>query len=146
MAGLARYVLATVRELRSMPGWGLEVLLDGHPVYRGDALLASTLNTCTYGGGIPAAPGASMHDGRLDLLLAARVSRAAAVRLLLQMLQARHGKSDQVQQHSFSRMQLKSSEAVPLAADGEHLGMVCEVSVDVLPRALQVVYGPDAAA
>lgn len=63
LRGLPRYLLATLRELLHLKNWPLKVQADGHVVHEGNCLLASALNTPTYGGGMPAVPHAMVNDG-----------------------------------------------------------------------------------
>ena len=70
LRGLPRYLLATVRELVNFRTWRMDVTVDGDARAFRRALFASTLNTRTFGAGMPAVPHARVDDGRLNLLLA----------------------------------------------------------------------------
>ena len=144
LRGLPRYLLATLRELIALRTWELQVELDGQLVHDGTALFASTLNTPTFGSGMPAAPHASIDDGQLNLLLAGRFGRAAALLMLPRLLAGRHLGHPRVKTQAYSRLSLRSTSPVPLAADGEYLGATHQLELQVLPLALQVVRGPAA--
>ena len=75
LSGLPRYLLATFRELTNLKNWPLKVEADGLLTHEGATLLASVLNTPTYGGGMPAVPHALITDGQLNLLVGGRFNR-----------------------------------------------------------------------
>ena len=142
LRGLPRYLLATLRELAALRTWELQVQLDGVPVHDGTALFASTLNTRSFGSGMPAVPHARIDDGCLNLLLAGRFGRFATLLMLPRLLAGWHLGHPRVYTQAFSRMTLHSSTPVPLAADGEYLGTTRQLELRVLAGALSVVRGP----
>lgn len=142
LRGLPRYLLATLREMAALRTWELQVALDGTPLHNGVALFASTLNTPSFGSGMPAVPHARIDDARLDLLLAGRFDRWRTLLMLPRLLAGWHLSHPRVRTQSFSNLQLHSSTLVPLAADGEYLGQSRQLSIEVLPAALAVVRGP----
>ena len=139
LRGMPRYLLATLREVAHLRRFRLRVSVDGQPVHDGDTLFASTLNTPSYGGGMPAAPGARIDDGRLDLLLAGRFDRVGTLLMLPRLLVGRHLGHPEVKCQAFTRLCIESEAALPLAADGETMAAASRIEVRVLPRALKVV-------
>lgn len=139
LTGLPRYLWATLRELAALKRHRLRIAVDGVGWYDGPALFASTLNTPSYGSGMPAVPGARMTDGRLDLLLAARFGRLGALAMLPRLLAGRHLGHAQVATVPFRSLRIVCSTPMPLAADGEALAAAAEVEVEVRPGALRVV-------
>ncbi len=142
LRGLPRYLLATLRELSALRTWELQLQLDGTPVHDGAALFASTLNTRSFGSGMPAVPHARIDDGQLNLLLAGRFGRVATALMLPRLLAGWHLGHPRVHTQAFSRMTLHSRTPVPLAADGEYLGTTRQLELQVLASALSVVRGP----
>jgi diacylglycerol kinase family enzyme len=142
LGGLPRYLLATLRELLDLRTWELQVQADGENVHQGTALFASTLNTPTFGSGMPAVPHAHIDDGRLDLLVAGRFGRGATLLMLPRLLAGLHLGHPRVHTRTFSRLTLQARKPVPLAADGEYLGETPALELQVLPGALAVVRGP----
>lgn len=142
LRGLPRYLLATLRELAHLRTWELTLQADGAPVHDGAALFASTLNTPTFGSGMPAVPHARIDDGRLDLLLAGRFGRMATVAMLPRLLAGAHLGHARVHTRAFAGLSLQSRTPVPLAADGEYLGETQALALRVLPLALPVVRKP----
>ncbi len=139
IGGLPRYLLATLQEIAALRLSPLRVAVDGAVVYEGPALFASTLNTPSYGGGMPAVPAAGIHDGRLDLLLAGRFGRLAALAMLPRLLVGRHLGHAEVHTRPFEHLVIEAETALPLAADGEAMTAARRVDVRVLPGALAVV-------
>lgn len=139
LTGLPRYLWATLRELAALRQHRLRIDVDGSRWYDGPALFASTLNTPSYGSGMPAVPGARTTDGRLDLLLAARLGRLGVLGMLPRLLAGRHLGHAQVATASFTTLRIASDTPLPLAADGEALQAASEVEVEVWPGVLRVV-------
>ena len=139
LRGLPRYLLATVRELANLRSWSLHVCLDGVPLHAGEALFASTLNTRTFGGGMPAVPLARMDDGKLDFLLAGKLNLLETLLLLPRLLIGTHIGHAKVRTQPFKTMTIDAITSLPVAADGEYLGLVKHIKVSVLPSALAVV-------
>lgn len=139
LRGMPRYLLATLQELRHFRLWPLSLSCDGRPVYSGPSLLAASLNTPTYGGGMRAAPPANLTDGQLDLLLGSDLSLPATLRLLPSLLLGRHIGLPKVSHKTYQELRIDSAQVFPVAADGEYLGCVLSVVIQVQAGALQMV-------
>ncbi|MGA0570302.1 diacylglycerol/lipid kinase family protein [Variovorax sp. VNK109] len=140
--GLPRYLLATLRELAQLRNWHLCVQSGGRTLHDDPALFCSTLNTPTFGSGMPAVPHARIDDGLLDLLVAGRFGRLPTLLMLPRLLAGWHLGHARVQTHALQELTIDSVDAhapVPLAADGEYLGEAQQVQIRCLPRALSVV-------
>jgi diacylglycerol kinase family enzyme len=139
LRGMPRYLLATLQELRHFQLWPLTLSCEGAPVYSGPALLAASLNSPTYGGGMRAAPPASLVDGQLDLLLGSELSVGATLRLLPALLLGRHLGLPKVTHRRYQTLQVNSTQDFPIAADGEYLGDARSLEIRTLAGALQMV-------
>jgi diacylglycerol kinase (ATP) len=139
LRGLPRYMLATLRELANLRTWPVQVSLDEVLVHAGDALFASTLNSRTFGGGMPAVPHARMDDGQLDMLLAKQFNVFETLLMLPRLLIGKHVSHSKVRTQAFQHMTLAAQTPLPLAADGEYVGLSKHIKVSVLPSALAVV-------
>jgi len=142
LRGQPRYLWATLKELAALRDWGLCITVDGVPALRGRVLLASTLNTRSYGSGMPAAPAARIDDGRMELLRAAAMDRPGVLTLLPRLLRGTHLSDPRVSLQPFQTLEVQAAEPVPLAVDGEYLGEFTRFDVRVLPAALRVVRRP----
>jgi diacylglycerol kinase (ATP) len=143
LRGLPRYLLATVRELVNFRTWRIDVSVDGAHIHSGRALFASTLNTRTFGAGMPAVPHARIDDGRLNLLLAGDVSLLQTLLLLPRLLVGRHLSHPKVRTQPFQTMQIEAATPAPIAADGEYLGLSRRITVSVQVGQLAVVAATD---
>ena len=144
LAGRPRYVWATLGELAALRRWQVRLAFDASADEEQSAhtlLFASTLNTPTYGAGMPAAPDALVDDGRLDLLIAGRFGRAGVLRMLPLLMRGRHLLHPQVALRRFESLRVESSPALPLAADGEPLAAATNFEVRVRAASLSVVMG-----
>jgi diacylglycerol kinase family enzyme len=139
LRGLPRYLWATLRELAALRTWALDITVDGEHLHSGPALFAASLNTPSFGGGMPATPGARTHDGLLNLLLAGPFTRGGALRMLPRLLRGRHLGHPRIHTQAFEALLILARGDLPLAADGEWLGFARSVQVVVRPSALRVV-------
>lgn len=139
LRGMPRYLLATLQELWVFRRWPLSVACEGRTVYEGESLLAASLNSASYGGGMPAAPQAQVHDGQLNLLLGAHLSLMETLRLLPLLLIGRHLGLPKVIHQPYRELRIHSSQPFPVAADGEYLGLSTSLSIKVQHQALAIV-------
>lgn len=139
LRGVPRYLWATLGELASLRTWSLDVTVDGLPVHAGPGLFASSLNTPTFGSGMPATPGARIHDGLLNLLLAGPFDRLGVLCMLPRLLTGTHLGHPRIRTQAFEAMTVLGRGDLPLAADGEWLGLARSFSVSVRRSALRVV-------
>lgn len=139
LTGMPRYTLATLAELSALRSFDLSVTLDGRAIHAGPVLLASALNTATYGGGMQIAPTAATDDGALDLMLASEMGLMRVLSLLPRMLVGRHLGEEGVVHQCFGKLEWTSTAPVPLAADGEYLGEAIRATVQVRPASLPVL-------
>ncbi len=144
LTGLPRYLMATLAELAMLRRFPVNLSVDGVMQHGGDVLLASSLNTPTYGAGMPIAPPASDSDGQLDLMLAEGMGLLRALKLLPAMLSGRHLGRQGVTHLRFADLEAKAHAPLPIAADGEYLGDVSSLRVVVRPGLLSVVRRPPA--
>ena len=143
LRGVPRYILAT---LAALPAWRLHALrieIDGAAWFEGDALFASTLNTPSYGGGLPAVPQARVDDGQLHLLLAGSLTRSGTLLMLPRLLLGRHLGHREVRCTAFNKLQIDSATPLPLAADGQAMRDARQLTVRVGQQVLQVVAGAE---
>lgn len=139
LRGQPRYLWATLSEVRRLRVYPLRVEADGQLLHDGPLLFASSLNTPSYGSGMPAAPGARVDDGELQLLRVGAFGRAGALAMMPLLLTGLHLRHAKVALGSFKSLRLTSPAPVPLAVDGEPLPSAADIDVRVLPQALSVV-------
>lgn len=139
LQGLPRYLWATLHELIHLRHWPLTLHSDGQRLHEGPCLFASSLNTPTFGSGMPAVPHARLTDGQLDALLAGTFSRIGALLMLPRLLMGRHLGHPRIQCWPYRQLDIACASGVPLAADGEYLGQARQASICCQAGSLQVV-------
>lgn len=137
--GLPRYLWATLAEWRQLRHWTALGRTDTQDLPAGRMLFTSVLNTPTFGSGLPAAPAARIDDARLDWLRAGPFDRWATLRMLPRLMRGSHLGHPLVQTGTFTSLELHGEEGLPLAADGEWLGLARQLRVSVDPLSLQMV-------
>lgn len=135
------YARALVEELRAVRPRDVVVEADGTRVSAGRHLAVLVANGPTLGGGIRVAPGASVDDGRLDVVAVRGGSAGQAVATLALLAAGRHLESSRVTRVLAERVTIRGDPAMRLNADGEALG-AGEAEVRVLPGALRVAAPP----
>lgn len=138
------YARALVEELRDVRPRDVLVEADGAPVSDGRHLAVLVANGPTLGGGIAAAPGASVDDGQLDVVAVRGRSTASAVATLARLAVGRHLESRRVTRVRAGRVAVRGDADLRLNADGEPLG-VGAAEIRVLPGALRVAAPPASA-
>lgn len=139
LRGQPRYLWATLTEIGRLRVYPLRVEADGRLLHDGPLLFASSLNTPSYGSGMPVAPGARIDDGELQLLRVGAFGRLGALGMMPLLLTGQHLRHAKVALSGFRSLRLTSAAPVPLALDGEPLPPASDIAVRVLPQALTVV-------
>lgn len=140
LRGRNRYLWATARAWARLAPVDMRIWADNRLVQEGPTLLASALNTPTYGSGIPAAPEARIDDHWLDLLVGGDIGRWRALPLMMSMLRGRHTRAPRVALYSARKLLIEAAEPLEVAADGEPLPPATRVTVHLLPKALHMVF------
>ncbi|MFI6736473.1 diacylglycerol/lipid kinase family protein [Nonomuraea sp. NPDC050451] len=139
--GMARYVVATVEELRSFRPIPFRVTLDDGEVIEREAMLVAVANTHSYGAGMRVCPDARPDDGLLDVMMLDAVSKAEFLRVFPSVYRGTHVGHPAV---SVRRVRSVRLEAMPgdtdvvAYADGERVGPA-PVHCEVRPGALRVI-------
>lgn len=139
LRGLPRYLWATLHELIHLRTWDLTLHSDGKLTHQGNCLFASSLNTPTFGSGMPAVPHAQLNDGQVDALLAGTFDRLGALLMLPRLLIGQHLGHPRIVSWPYQQLDITCTQGVPLAADGEYLGDARHVRIHCHAASLQVV-------
>lgn len=139
LRGLPRYLWATLHELIHLRTWNLSLQSDGAMKHQGPSLFASSLNTPTFGSGMPAVPQAQLADGQLNALLAGTFDRLGVLLMLPRLLMGWHLSHPRVDCWPYRQLSIACAQGVPLAADGEYLGQAVQVDIQCEAANLQVV-------
>ena len=106
-------------------------------------LMLCACNGPREGGGFRVAPKARPDDGTFNYIGVRKVSRPMMLRLLPEFMRGTHERFKQIRLGQFTRLELESSQAVMIHADGEiYAGFgtnIRRLSVEILPGALEVM-------
>jgi len=102
------------------------------------SLLTSVLNTPTYGAGLRLAPGASIDDGMLNLVLIESLSKPEVLRLLPRLVGTGDLRTSRIKRWSIKRVKISTNRPSFFHGDGELLGPA-PVEIEVVPKAVRVL-------
>jgi YegS/Rv2252/BmrU family lipid kinase len=137
--GVFRYLYATLTALAALESWDMKASADDQVLHEGVALFASTLNTPSYGAGMPAAPQARIDDGALDVVIAGNFNRLGALTMVPRLLTGRHIGHPKVMVKASQTLSLRTKRPIPVASDGEYLGLTQSLEIVVRAGALKVL-------
>jgi diacylglycerol kinase (ATP) len=108
------------------------------PAVDKQVLLASVLNTPSYGAGLRLAPDARIDDGLLTALFVKNLSAAEVLVAVARLLARGDLPNSYVTRMSASRVRLSADHACVFHGDGEILGPA-PVDIEVVPKAVRVL-------
>ena len=101
-------------------------------------LLAAVLNSPTYGAGVRLAPGATLNDGSLHVVLIEDIGAFEILRLLPRLMGSGELRTSRVKRWQVRKVRLTTQNPTVFHGDGEILGST-PVEIEVMPRAVQVL-------
>ncbi len=136
--GMAKYLVALARELRSFTPIPFRITLDGEAAER-EAMLVAVANTRSYGAGMRVCPDARPDDGLLDVLVLGAVPKGEFLRTFPRVYRGSHTGHPAVTLRRARRVEIEALDGDVVAyADGERAGpapLTCAVE----PGALRVL-------
>lgn len=142
LSGSLVYVAAALPLLRSFAPLRASVSMDGGPPRAGTWLAIVASNGPRFGGGFRVAPGASVTDGRLDLVSVRDARPARRLQLFVRARLGSHVSQPEVALDRIARARLEFDSPPLVDADGElHRLDRPELDLSVLPDALRVGVG-----
>jgi diacylglycerol kinase (ATP) len=134
--GPLRYNVAMLAELARLHPIPYRIVLDDRTVDV-EAALVSVGNGTSYGGGMHIAPGASVTDGLLDVVVAAPRTRFRLVRMFPTVYKGTHVDLDEVQVYRTRKVRL-TARGIVAYADGERIAPL-PIDVEAVPGAGRVL-------
>jgi diacylglycerol kinase (ATP) len=138
--GRSRYIASALRALVGFVPLEVRVEFpssDLVPV-EAKALVAAILNTPTYGAGLRLAPGASIDDGWINVVLIEDISRMEVLRLLPQLIASGEFRTSRVKRWQARQVRLTTSKPAVFHGDGEIFGST-PVEIEVVPGAVKIL-------
>ncbi len=138
--GRSRYIVSALRALAGFVPLEVQVEFPGSDLIplETKALLAAALNTPTYGAGLKLAPGATVDDGWIHVVLIEDIGPIEVLRLLPRLIASGELRTSRVKRWQVRRVRLTSTKPTVFHGDGEILGTT-PVDIEVVPRAVQVL-------
>ncbi len=132
--GYAASSLAAIATYRPTP---MRVAVDGEE-REGRFLVIVCSNGVHFGGGMKAAPRASMDDGWLDVTLAGDLGVRDSILALLRLYRGTHVDGVRVHERRARAVEIRLAKALPMELDGE-VSRVDRLSVRTRPLSLEVL-------
>jgi diacylglycerol kinase (ATP) len=122
--GRLRYVLAALHALKGFESIDVQVEFPeaDQPGFQTKALLASVLNTPTYGAGLRLAPEARTDDGLLDVVVVENLKMPEILALLPRLLVHGELRTPRITRMKTTRVRLSTARPSIVHGDGEILG------------------------
>ena len=127
--------------LRALAGWKparFTVTLDGRRRWSFTGFSVAAANSKAYGGGMYLAPDASLHDGLLDIVTIAELSRLRFLTLLPTVCRGAHVRLSAVRVARARTLHVQADRPIVMYADGDPIGEL-PVTVRVAASAVRVL-------
>jgi diacylglycerol kinase (ATP) len=135
--GRPRYVGAVLAQLVVGGTATFELVLDGR-AQRLEGWLVAVANGPSYGGGMRVAPGASLADGLLDVVVIGAIGKLEFLRTFPKVFSGGHVGHPAVAVHRAARVELDADRPLAVYADGEPAGTL-PATFEVRPAAVTVL-------
>jgi diacylglycerol kinase (ATP) len=141
--GLGRYLYGIVTAMRDFRLATVRIAVDdgtgARTAFDGKALLVSVQNGPRTGGSFLFAPGASVDDGALDVVVAGDFDRLGTFGILPKVMRGAHLGHPRVHRIAARSVDLAWSTPMAAHAEGELLTPAASFAVTLRPRALRVL-------
>jgi diacylglycerol kinase (ATP) len=140
--GPLAYLRAAIGTLPELTGFKTRITVNHSERLEIEAYNVIVSNGRYVAAGIPVAPQSELDDGLLDLMIAPATTIPQLALLVPQVLLGRHIDSDLLLFRKATQIEIESDPPMSFNVDGELIGEA-PVRFEVLPRALEVIVGPD---
>lgn len=140
--GPLAYLRAALGTLPELQGFKTHLTVNGVERLELDTYNIVVSNGRFVAAGIPVAPQSKLDDGVLDVMIAPATTIPQLAILIPQVLLGRHTESDLLLFRKATRLEVESDPPMSFNVDGELIGDT-PASFEVLPRALEVLVGPE---
>ena len=138
--GRMRYIASALRALVGFVPIEVRVDFPGSDLIPDESkvLLAAVLNSPTYGAGVRLAPGATLDDGLLHVVLIEDLGAFEILQLLPRLIGSGELRTSRVKRWQTRKVRLTTKKPSGFHGDGEILGAT-PVEIELVPRAVQVL-------
>lgn len=134
--GRAAVAYSGLRQLPSYDYPSIDLVADGRAA---TATLVAVCNLPYYAGSFQMAPGASVTDGLLDLVLFRGSGRRATLAFGRDLALGRHLRRDDVDRVKVQTVELRAPEGLAVQLDGDTLPIDLPVTIDLHPRTVRIL-------
>ena len=134
--GPSRYKLALYLELLKFKALRYKLIVDGE-YHETQAMLCSVTNVPSYGGGMLVTPEAKINDGKLDLFIVHKITKAELTKVFPHVYTGTHVEHPSVEIVPVSSVTIDAGNT-PVFADGEAVGR-SPLEVSIVADGLQVM-------
>jgi diacylglycerol kinase (ATP) len=140
LPGRLRYIASALRALAAYVPLEVRIEFPGSNLisWEAKALLAAVLNSPTYGAGLRLAPGATLDDGSLHVVLIEDIGTLEVLRLLPRLMGSGELRTSRFQRWKACKVRLTTGTPSLFHGDGEILGST-PAEIEVVPKAVQVL-------
>jgi diacylglycerol kinase (ATP) len=136
--GLRAYLSAGIWIARDFGGVRSTIVIDDHAI-RTKIIMVFVTNIRYHSGMFSLTPEAHVDDGLLDVRIFKGMGPAWVMRHIAGVFTRRHFRDPAVSHYQGRQVTIYTDEPFPLQLDGEPVGMMTPVSLEVVPRALRVL-------
>lgn len=144
LSGFASYIAAALKTIFLYDHAPQVCLEYNGQTVKQPALMVSVMNGRRMGGGFMMAPDSRTDDGLFDVCIAGQATRRHILALMPRFMQGTQGSDPIVRYERTPRLRVTALEGtLPAHADGETLCVDgCELTLELIPDALEVIGGP----
>jgi diacylglycerol kinase (ATP) len=140
LEGSLLYLYCALRQLRSFPGFSVELAPDGHEPRKRDLLMLVIANARVFGGGFRVAPQAELGDGLLDAVAFGNMGLLARLKIMQMLKAGTHPRAPEVELARSRAFRLRFKAPPAYETDGEwNRAAAAELLVESIPAALDVL-------
>ena len=140
LPGRSRYIASALRALVGFVPFEVRVDFPGSDLIpqEAQALVVAALKTPTYGAGLRLAPGATIEDGSVHVVLIEDIGTIGVLRLLPRLMGSGELRTSRVKRWQVRKVRLTTPKPTVFHGDGEILGST-PLEIEAVPRALLVL-------
>ncbi len=138
--GRSRYIASALRALVGFVPLDVRIDFPGSDLMAQEtkAMVVAALNSPTYGAGLRLAPGATIEDGSVHVVLIEDIGTIGVLRLLPRLMGSGELRTSRVKRWQVRKVRLTTPKPTVFHGDGEILGST-PVEIEVVPKAVQVL-------
>lgn len=140
--GFFSYIKSSLQEIAKYKSQTYHLEIDGK-AYEREAFMVSFANSSQYGNNAHISPNASVQDGLLDICVIQKFPLWRFPEMGIRMLTKTSDKTKYVEIIRGKHIKIKRESPGPVHLDGEPQIMDAAIEIEVAPRSLKVIVGPD---